>query len=147
MPPLSGADDVQWGESFTTHPCYSWWSWQFDTLWAPLIRLWPHSSLYYLQKCCSGVCSANLLIMYDLGTLNFWNHSSWCLFKQRYSETGTCIWVNVRACSKLGLPVPMRTMQNSTVSSVSSSPDCDQKQNRYSNGYRTRFWGRTSLES
>lgn len=108
MPTLLGADDVQWGESWQAHPCYSWWSWQFDTLWAPLIRLWPHSSLYYLQKCCFRVCSANLLIMYHLGTLNFCNHSSWCLFKQRYSETGTCIRVNVRACSKLGVPVPMR---------------------------------------
>jgi hypothetical protein len=32
------------------HPCYSWWWWRSDTLWASLIRLWPHSILSCL--CC-----------------------------------------------------------------------------------------------
>jgi hypothetical protein len=37
------------------HPCYSWWWWRSDILWASLIRLWLHSILSCLQSVCCEV--------------------------------------------------------------------------------------------
>ncbi len=70
-------------ELMVAHHCYSWCMWWFDTLWATLTKLWPHS---WLCKCCCWACFCNLIDFLS-GSLHKDFRSSWFWTKFNLSNS------------------------------------------------------------
>jgi hypothetical protein len=79
--PAVGKWWCQW-ELMVAHHCYSWCMRWFDTLWATLIRLWPHS---WLCKCCCWVSFCDLIDFLS-GSLHKDFRSSWFCTKFNLSN-------------------------------------------------------------
>ncbi len=79
------------------HLSYSWWRWWSDTLWATLIRLWPHSLLCYPQT----VVKSFLCNLIDMLSVFPWEKWMW----QAKFMSAFCVQIQTTwLCKSLLLP-------------------------------------------
>jgi hypothetical protein len=79
------------------HHSYSWWRWWSDTLWATLIRLWPHSLSCYPQT----VVKSFLCNLIDMLSVFLWEKWMW----QANFISAYCVQIQMTwLCKSLLLP-------------------------------------------